>query len=120
MLEAGVVLANGSDFPVELSNPFHGLYASVTRQSRGGEPDGGWYADQSLTRAETLHSFTLAGAYAARQEDRLGSLEPGKWADFIVIDRNYFTVPAAEIDDIVVIETWVGGQKAYARDEVQE
>ncbi len=120
MLDAGVILANGSDFPVELSNPFHGLYATVTRQSRSGEPDGGWYADQALTRAEALHSFTLAGAYAARQEDRLGSLEPGKWADFIIIDRNYFTIPADEIDDIVVLETWVGGQKAFTREDLQE
>ena len=117
MLDAGVLLANGSDFPVELSNPFHGLYASVTRQGRDGEPEGGWYADQNLTRAEALHSFTLAAAYAARQEDRLGSLEPGKWADFIIIDRNYFTIPASDIDDIVVLETWVGGQRAYQRQE---
>jgi predicted amidohydrolase YtcJ len=120
MLEAGVTVANGSDFPVELSNPFHGLYAAVTRQGRDGEPDGGWYADQALTRAEALHSFTLAGAFAARQEDRLGSLEPGKWADFIVIDRDYFTIPAAEIDDIVVLETWVGGQQAYVREAIPE
>ena len=116
MLDAGVVLANGSDFPVELSNPFHGLYASVTRQGRDGEPEGGWYADQALTRAEALHSFTLAAAYAARQDDRLGSLEPGKWADFIIIDRDYFTIPAAQIDDIVVLETWVGGEQAYVRE----
>jgi hypothetical protein len=120
MLDAGVVLANGSDFPVELSNPFHGLYASVTRQGRDGEPEGGWYADQALTRAETLHSFTLAGAYAAKQEGRLGSLEPGKWADFIIIDRNYFTVPASEIDDIVVLETWVAGEQVFARQEVSQ
>ena len=120
MLDAGVVLANGSDFPVELSNPFHGLYASVSRQGRDGEPDGGWYADQALTRAEALHSFTLAAAYAARQEDRLGSLEPGKWADFIVIDRDYFTIPVSEIDDIIVLETWLGGDKVYARQEMAQ
>lgn len=120
MLDAGVIVANGSDFPVELSNPFHGLYAAVTRQGRDGEPEGGWYADQALTRAEALHSFTLAGAYAAHQEDRLGSLEPNKWADFIVIDRDYFAVAAAEIDDIVVLETWVGGQQVYAREETPE
>jgi predicted amidohydrolase YtcJ len=117
MLDAGVALANGSDFPVELSNPFHGLYASVTRQGRDGGPEGGWYADQALTRAEALHSFTLAAAYAARQEDRLGSLEPGKWADFIVIDRDYFDIPASEIDDIVVLETWVAGERAYLRED---
>jgi predicted amidohydrolase YtcJ len=120
MLDAGVVLANGSDFPVELSNPFLGLYASVTRQDRKGEPEGGWYSDQALTRAEALHSFTLAGAFAARQEDRLGSLEQGKWADFIIIDRDYFTVPAAEIDDIVVLETWVAGKQVYAKQDDSE
>jgi predicted amidohydrolase YtcJ len=120
MLDAGVVLANGSDFPVELSNPFHGLYASVTRQGRDGEPEGGWYSDQALTRAEALHSFTLAAAYAARQEERLGSLEPGKWADFIVIDRDYFTCDASEIDDIVVLETWVAGKKVFDRQDTEQ
>lgn len=118
MLDSGAIIANGSDFPVELSNPFHGLYASVTRKARNGEPADGWYADQALTRAESLHSFTLAAAYAAHQEDRLGSLEPGKWADFIVIDRDYFEVPENQIDDIKVLKTFVGGQLIYdAADE---
>ena len=113
LLASGAVIANGSDFPVELSNPFHGLYAAVTRKGRDGEPDGGWYPDQTLTRAEALHSFTLAAAFAANQEDRLGSLEPGKWADFIVIDRDYFEVPEAEIDDIKVLQTWVAGELKF-------
>ncbi len=117
MLDEGIVLASGSDFPVELPNPFLGLYAAVTRQSRDGMPEGGWYADQALTREEALHSFTLAAAYAAHQEDRLGSLETGKWADFIVLDRNYFEVPADQIDDIVVLETWVGGEQVFKRSE---
>jgi len=119
LLESGAALASGSDFPVELANPWHGLYAAITRQDRGGEPDGGWYADQSLTRAEALHSFTLAAAYAAHQEDRLGSLEPGKWADFILIDRDYFQVPASEIDDIEVLETWVGGERMFQAGEAK-
>lgn len=113
LLESGAVLANGSDFPVELSNPFHGLYAAVTRQGRDGEPEGGWHADQALTRDEALHSFTLAAAYAANQETILGSLEPGKWADFIVIDRDYFEIPSSEIDDIKVLQTWVGGEVMF-------
>jgi predicted amidohydrolase YtcJ len=117
LLDSGAVLASGSDFPVELPNPFLGLYAAVTRQDRQGQPEGGWYLDQGLTRAEALHSFTLAAAYAARQEDRLGSLEPGKWADFIIIDRNYFEIPAAEIDDVRVLETWVGGERVYLADD---
>ncbi len=76
-------------------------------------PDGGWYPDQALTRAEALHSFTLAAAFAAHQEDRLGGLEAGKWADFIIVDRDYFEIPAAEIDDIQVLQTWVGGQLVF-------
>jgi predicted amidohydrolase YtcJ len=113
LLDSGAVIASGSDFPVELPNPFHGLYAAVARQDRAGTPEDGWYADQAMTRAEALHSFTLAAAYAAHQEDRLGSLERGKWADFIVVDRNYFEIPASEIDDIRVLQTWVGGKLAY-------
>lgn len=113
LLDSGAVIASGSDFPVELSNPFHGLYAAVTRQGRDGEPEDGWFADQVLTRGEALHSFTLAAAYSAHQENRVGSLEPGKWADFIIIDRDYFTIPASQIDDIIVLQTWVGGEKVY-------
>lgn len=119
LLDSGAMLANGSDFPVELANPWHGLYASVTRKSREGLPEGGWYADQGLTRAEALHSFTLANAYAAHQEDYLGSLEPGKWADFIMIDRDYFEVPESEIDDIQVLETWIAGERVYSAEEAQ-
>ena len=113
LLDSGAIVANGSDFPVELSNPFHGLYAAVTRQGRDGEPEGGWYTDQALSRAEALHSFTLAAAFAANLEDRLGSLEPGKWADFIIIDRDYFAIESSEIDDIRVLQTWVGGELVF-------
>ena len=117
LLESGAVIASGSDFPVEKTNPFLGLYAAVTRQSGDGMPEGGWFADQALTRAEALHSFTLAAAYAAHQENRLGSLEVGKWADFIVVDRDYFEIPAEQIDDIRVLETWVAGKRVFAADD---
>ena len=76
-------------------------------------PEGGWYPNQAMTRAEALHSFTLGAAFAAHQEDRLGSIEPGKWADFIVVDRDYFEIPASEIDDIRVLQTWVSGKLVY-------
>lgn len=117
LLDSGAIIANGSDFPVELANPMFGLYASVSRQSRAGLPEGGWYGSEKLNRAETLHSFTLAAAYAAHQEERLGSLEPGKWADFIVVDRDFFEIPESEIDDIQVLQTWVGGELVYERCE---
>ena len=117
LLDSGAVIANGSDFPVELANPMHGMYASVTRKSRAGLPENGWRIEDGITREETLHSFTLAAAYAALQEDRLGSLEPGKWADFIVVDRDFFEIPGSEIDDIQVLQTWVGGELVYERCE---
>jgi len=117
LIDAGAVIANGSDFPVELANPMHGMYASVARKSRAGLPENGWRSQDSLTREETLHSFTLAAAYAALQEDRLGSLEPGKWADFIVVDRDFFEIPEAEIDDIRVLQTWIGGEMVFERCE---
>ncbi len=112
-LNEGVVLAAGSDFPVELSNPFHGLYAAVTRQDHDGNPSGGWYSEQRLTREEALHGFTLGAAWASHMETRVGSLEPGKWADFILVDRDYFTVPESEIWQITVEETWLAGERVH-------
>lgn len=112
-LDQGTVIAAGSDFPVELSNPFHGLYSAVTRQDHQGMPEGGWYPNQRISREEALHGFTLGAAYAGHMEDVVGSLEPGKWADFLFIDRDYFTIPDSEIWQIQVLETWVAGEPVY-------
>jgi predicted amidohydrolase YtcJ len=114
-LEQGTVIAAGSDFPVESPNPFFGLHAAVTRQDHAGKPPGGWYPQQDLSLAEALRGFTLDAAYAAHQEKTVGTLEPGKWADFILVDRDIFTQKPERIWSTVVLETWVGGQRVYAR-----
>lgn len=114
--EAGVLIAGGSDFPVEYSNPFFGLYSAVTRKDHEGQPPSGWYSDQALSRAEALALFTQNAAYSGYQETAVGRLQKGFKADFIVIDRDYFTVPEQEIFGTEVEQTWMNGKKVYQRD----
>ena len=111
LLETGARIANGSDFPVEHPNPFYGLHASVTRQDQRNEPPGGWYAEENMSLVEALASFTIDAAYAGHQEGELGSLEPGKKADFIILDRDIFVVSPTELWQTQVYETWVNGVK---------
>lgn len=115
-LDQGTVIAGGSDFPVENVNPFYGLYSAITRQDHDGMPPEGWYSEHIMSRTETLQAFTIDAAYAAHQEDVIGSLETGKWADFILIDRDIFEVDASEIWQTEVLQTWVAGEKVYDRD----
>ncbi len=120
MLDAGVRVASGSDFPVEYPNPMLGLHAAVNRTDTAGNPVGGWFKDQALSRAEALSSFTEEAAYAGHQEADLGRLAPGYRADFIVLDRDYFDIPASEIWQIKVLETWLGGERRYRAAESGE
>ena len=114
LMEAGAVIANGSDFPVESPNPFYGLHAAITRQDHQDQPPGGWYPEESMTAREAFSSFTVDAAWAGHQEDRLGRLTPGRAADFVLIDRDIFAVDPSEIWQTRVHETWVNGQRVYA------
>ncbi|MTJ01353.1 amidohydrolase [Idiomarina piscisalsi] len=119
-LQQGTIVASGSDFPVELANPFYGLHAAVTRQDRENMPEGGWYADESMSRAQALRSFTIDAAYAAWQEQELGSLEPGKWADFIIVDQDPFAADATNIWRTDVEATYVAGERVYSKGDNDE
>lgn len=114
-LNQGSVVAAGSDYPVELANPFDGLYSAITRQDHNQLPANGWRVSEALNREDALRAFTLGAAYAAHQEFKLGSLEQGKWADFILIDKDYFKVPVQEIFTIKVNQTWIGGELRYQK-----
>jgi len=113
-LEAGAVLAFGSDCPVESFNPFGGLHAAVTRRRADGTPGpDGWYPEQRLDVETALRGFTLGAAYAGYSEDRLGSLASGKLADLVVVDRDIFTIDPMAIKDAQVLGTLVGAGWKY-------
>jgi predicted amidohydrolase YtcJ len=114
-LEQGSPVAFGSDFPVELSNPFFGLHAAVTRQDRNNSPDSGWIPSEAVTLKQAFRGFTLDAAYAAHQEKILGGLTQGKWADFILIDQDIFTTSPQNIWKTQVLETWIAGEKRYTK-----
>jgi predicted amidohydrolase YtcJ len=115
MVGNGVPLAFGSDFPVESPNPFHGLAVAITRQDAEGQPAGGWQPQQKLTLPQAFAAFTRNAAFASFAEDRLGTLERGRFADFIFLDRDIFTSTPQEVRETRVIETWVGGKQAWKR-----
>jgi predicted amidohydrolase YtcJ len=113
-LDQGTRIAGGSDFPVESDNPFFGLHAAVTRTDHANVPQGGWHPEQAMSLLEAFRAFTLDAAYAEHQENAIGSLEAGKWADFILVDRDVFEIPPADIWKIKVEQTWVAGQRVYS------
>jgi predicted amidohydrolase YtcJ len=112
-VEAGVPLALGSDFPVESIDPRLGLHAATTRQDRDGRPEGGWLPRQRLRAAEALDGFTRGAAFAAHDEDEVGTLAPGLRADFVVLDRDPLAAPAGTLDDLAVRSTWIDGRPVY-------
>jgi predicted amidohydrolase YtcJ len=113
LLDTGVIIPCGSDFPVELINPFHGIYSAVTRKHHDGTPPEGYFPDQKMTREEALKGFTIWAAYAGFMEDTIGSLEPDKKADLLVLDRDVMTVPEEEIFGTKVMIALVNGEFAH-------
>jgi hypothetical protein len=115
MLDGGARLAFGSDYPVESPNPFPGLAAAISREDAQGQPPGGWQPQQKVGIEQALAAFTSGAAYAGFAEDRIGALAPGKNADFLLIDRDIFAATPADIRATRVMETWIGGVRAWIR-----
>ena len=115
LLATGVIIPNGSDFPVEMVNPLLSFHAAISRQDGDDFPVGGWYAEQRMTREEALRSMTIWPARASFQEQLLGSLTAGKYADFVVLDQDIMRVVPELVLRTQVVQTWVGGAKVYER-----
>ncbi len=121
--DAGVVLSFGSDWPGTNAawypaEPLLGIYAAVTRQTLDGEPEGGWYPQERIDVETALRAYTVNNAWAADEDAIKGSIAVGKLADFVVLDRSPFDVPPAEIKDIRVLQTFVGGRAVHSLDSV--
>ena len=117
LLSAGVIVASGTDAPVEPVDPIANFYAAVTRKTLKGVPETGFEPAQKLSRMEALHAMTLAAAFAGFEEQDKGSIEVGKLADLTVLDQDLTTIPEAEILNSEVLLTIVGGEVVYQRDE---
>lgn len=116
LLQSGAVIVNGSDVPVEPINPIASFYASISRKTLKGEPEGGYEPDQKMTRDQALKSYTLNAAYGAFEEDIKGSVEIGKVADFTVYSQDLMQVPENEVLKTMVDMTIVNGKIEYIRD----
>jgi predicted amidohydrolase YtcJ len=113
LLDAGARLAFGSDWPVAPATPLEGIYAAVTRRTLDDKNPDGWIPEQKITVEEALRAYTSDGAYASFEEGIKGTLEPGKLADFVVLDHDITKVDPVEIRDIKVLQTYVGGKKVF-------
>jgi predicted amidohydrolase YtcJ len=116
-LDSGVHLTLNSDFPGETLNPFYGMYAAMTRQNPEGEPEGGWYPAQCLSREEVLKAYTIEAAYSGFTEDIEGKILPGMLADFIVLSDDILSIPIREFLSLHVEQTYLGGDLVFDRQD---
>ena len=119
LIDAGAIVAFGSDWPVAPATPIEGIYAAVTRRTLDDKNPDGWVPEEKITVEEALKAYTINAAYASFDEDIKGTLEPGKLADFVVLDRDITAIDPVEIWDMKVQQTWVGGKKVFDRTEEQ-
>lgn len=115
LLDAGAAVTLGTDCPVVDLDPFVGIYRALTRVHNDGEPSGGWNPAEKIDMAAAIKGFNQTPAYMEFREDELGTLEPGKLADIIVLDRNLFTVSTDEIRDTAVKITMMDGKIVYEK-----
>ena len=113
LLDQAGIIALGTDFPVEEVSPFLTFYAAVARQDTNNFPQEGFMKEQALSREETLKGMTIWAAYANFEEEEKGSIEAGKFADFIILDKDIMKVEQSEIPGIKVLETYVNGEQVY-------
>ncbi|MFM9007961.1 MAG: amidohydrolase [Bacteroidota bacterium] len=115
LLEQNGILANGSDFPVEEINPLNGFYAAVVRKDHSGFPEKGFMSEQGISRLDALRAMTIWAAFAGFEEDRRGSLEPGKDADFVVLQDDLMKAPDSMLFRIPVLQTWIAAEPVFIK-----
>jgi predicted amidohydrolase YtcJ len=113
LLKATGRLALGSDFPVEDINPLYGFHSAVARQDAKNYPAGGFQPENALTREQALRGMTTWAAWAAFEEKQKGSLSPGMWADFVVLDKDLMTAPTEQLRTLKVGQTWIAGERVH-------
>lgn len=109
----GVKVIGGSDSPSSPANPFWGIYAAVTRKDQDGNPEGGWFPENCISREAALRTYTDWAAFGQFEENIKGTIEKGKLADFVILDRDIMECPVDEIKDICVLKTVLGGKCVY-------
>ena len=115
LMEQNQKIALGTDFPVEAVSPFYTFHSAVYRQDAKGFPAGGYQMEGALSREQTLRGMTIWSAYGNFEEGRLGSIELGKAADFVILEKDLMTAPANELRDLKVLKTYVAGEKVFER-----
>ena len=114
LLKAAGMVALGTDFPVENINPIYTFYAAVARKDLKGFPKDGFQMENALTREETLKGMTIWAAYSNFEEKEKGSIEKGKFADFVILDKDIMKINIDEVPNVKVVYTFVNGEKVYS------